>query len=887
MKKLFYTLLAAAATLCAVGCAKESRQTVDALEGNTVEASFDLGFSGTLTKAVSDGLTATRLVVGVYDKELGYVESLSVAPDAADYKTAFANLAATYKTRLVKGHGYDIVFLAVAPEGGAYAIDLAAGKLTVNTEGLSNDENRDAFYAVASIDKVTGSVSQSVTLKRPFAQFNVISSKKDYEDAVAALVHFKASALKVTAPTVLHLVDGSVDTPAEYNLAAAPMADLAVNFEPYKTAGDYWLMADYILVGESDMLDVTFTLFSEEREDALNEISVPSVPFKRNYRTTAYGSVLTTEGEFNLIIDPIYEGEEVVSVDENRPEITMYDTTLPAPGSKINVKVGDQINFKAIHPIETVLPTYASSNEAVGTITEAGLFTAKADGTTTVSIAFPAVSNGEVVTKADGEEAAADAPANYAAVTLTYTVVVGDEQPGPGPGPEPGNGEITIDGSLSDWDNVAAITGVNAERIPEWKVTADANNIYLLFKVAKEKIAFSASGSYNWESYIAIGFDTDNKATTGKDGGMGLGEGKEAIALVYPWRGDVEGSPECLKGEDTQGKIECPVGTATDAHVTTAGKFDGNFCYVEISIPLAKIGSPSGEITVNHTMNWSATGESKVTLSGGTTPPADQPVTATITASDVTVEEGKTASIGATTNSTATITYTVADASVATVSAAGVVTGVKAGSTTIKLAVAAVEGKFTAAEKTINVTVTAAATPPPAGGISLDGAIGDWAGITAYASSATSRIREWSYAADANNVYFLFKMRKNRCDGGRPLAIGFDIDDTGTLSDNNNMKNCEIMVRFYPFTNSGEATQPVCVNGYVTNATINGTEDASAVKAYMYDDGSDLGSSDSNIYLEVGVPKSKLTGLPAAGTSVQIGASYDYYFAGFQSITLK
>ena len=884
MKKLFYTLLAAAATLLAVGCAKEAK-TVDALEGDTVEASFDLGFAGTLTKAVSDGLTATRLVVGVYDKELGYVQSLSVAPDAADYKAAFANLSATYQTRLVKGHGYDIVFLAVAPEGDAYAIDLAAGKLTVKPEGLSNDEKRDAFYAVASIDKVTGSVSQSVTLKRPFAQFNVISSKKDYEDAVAALVNFKASALKVTAPTVLNLVDGSVDTPKEYNLAAAPMADMAVNFEPYKTAGDYWLLADYILVGESDMLDVTFTLYSAEREEALNEISVPSVPFKRNYRTTAYGSVLTTDGEFNLIIDPIYEGEEVVSIDENRPEITMYDTTLPAPGSKINVKVGDEVNFKAIHPIDTVLPEYSSSNETVGTITKEGLFKALADGTTTISIAFPAVVNGEVVTKADGEEEGEEEkPANYAAVTLTYTVVVGEEQPGPGP--EPGDAAITIDGDISDWANVAAITGTSESRIPEWKIAADDKNVYLLFKVAKEKIAFSASGSYNWESYIALGFDTDNKATTGADGGMGLGEGKEAIALVYPWRGDVEGSPECLKGEDTQGKIECPVGTATDGHVTTAGKFDGNFCFVEISVPLNKIGSPSGEITVNHAMNWSPTGEAKVPLGGGSTP-ADQTVTATITASDVAVEEGKTVSINATTNSTATITYTSANAAVATVSSTGVVTGVKAGSTTITLKVAAVEGKFTAAEKTINVTVTAAATPPPAGGIAVDGNISDWSGITAFTSSADSRIREWSYSADSDNVYFLFKMRKNRCDNGRPLAIGFDIDDTGNLTDNNNMKNCEILVRFYPFTNSGEATQPVCVNGFVTNATINGTEEAAAVKAWMYDDGSDLSSSSSNIYLEVGVPKSKLPGLPAAGTTAQIGASYDYYFAGFQSVTLK
>ncbi len=93
------------------------------------------------------------------------------------------------------------------------------------------------------------------------------------------------------------------------------------------------------------------------------------------------------------------------------------------------------------------------------------------------------------------------------------------------------------------------------------------------------------------------------------------------------------------------------------------------------------------------------------------TPEQDNTVTATITAGDVTVEEGQTARISASTNSSSPITFTSADPTVATVSPSGDVSGVKAGSTTLTLAVAAVEGKFTAAEKTVNVTVTAA-TPP-------------------------------------------------------------------------------------------------------------------------------------------------------------------------------
>ena len=103
-----------------------------------------------------------------------------------------------------------------------------------------------------------------------------------------------------------------------------------------------------------------------------------------------------------------------------------------------------------------------------------------------------------------------------------------------------------------------------------------------------------------------------------------------------------------------------------------------------------------------------------VLISCGEKPiPDPEPAEATITviSGDITLEVGKTAQINAVTNSTATIAFSTADAAVATVSATGEVTGVKAGNTTITLKVDAVENMFTAAETTVKVTVTASDTP--------------------------------------------------------------------------------------------------------------------------------------------------------------------------------
>lgn len=261
---------------------------------------------------------------------------------------------------------------------------------------------------------------------------------------------------------------------------------------------------------------------------------------------------------------------------------------------------------------------------------------------------------------------------------------------------------------------------------------------------------------------------------------------------------------------------------------------------------------------------------------------SSEPKEAVIEADDVTVKVGKSVSIGATTNSSAAIEYVAEDTDIATVSEDGTVTGVAVGTTTITLSVPEVEGKYTSASKTITVTVSEAS----ASIIDIDGDMSDWESISpTYASEATSRVREWKYVSDADNLYFYIVLRKNRT-SDTPLTIGFDWDESGTYSDGNNMKNCELIVSGHPFTNA-EKAEPIGVKGFDPNGKINGTADASVMYVWDYDDGSSISSDSSNHYLEVSIPRSKLTNLPAVGTTINIGVSYNYYFAGFQSITLQ
>jgi len=84
--------------------------------------------------------------------------------------------------------------------------------------------------------------------------------------------------------------------------------------------------------------------------------------------------------------------------------------------------------------------------------------------------------------------------------------------------------------------------------------------------------------------------------------------------------------------------------------------------------------------------------------------PTPDPVVATITAADMVLEVGQTVAVNATTNSTAAIVFTQDNSGVYSLDN-GKVTGLIEGTGSLKLSVPAVEGQFTAAEKTISIKV--------------------------------------------------------------------------------------------------------------------------------------------------------------------------------------
>ena len=270
--------------------------------GETATVAFNISTPEIATRAYSDGTTATHLQYAVYDAAGNILNDLTKTD-------ATINGSTTVNLKLTTGNTYSVIFWAAA-EGAPYTVDfggrLDAAKMDVTyTNATSNDENRDAFYAVKEFT-VNGAMSVDVDLYRPFAQINIGTS--DYADSKSAGYVPTQSAVTVKGlGTTLNFASGEVSGEAKARVFGEALID---KNETFPVAGYEYLAMNYVLVNTvKSLVDVEFTY--TDGADAKTR-TVGSVPVQRNYRTNIYGQLLTSDVDINVTIDPIYEGENPV-----------------------------------------------------------------------------------------------------------------------------------------------------------------------------------------------------------------------------------------------------------------------------------------------------------------------------------------------------------------------------------------------------------------------------------------------------------------------------------------------------------------------------------------------------------------------------------------------
>ena len=280
------------------------------------DVTFNLSVEGsTITRAISDGTGADQLMWAIFTEDGTLATTKTVKDGVTDLLSSAGH---TISVSLAKGKTYKATFWAQNSECEAYTVsdDMV---VSVNYEGINNDELRDAFFVTSEPFTVEESTSVAVVLRRPFAQVNVGAYPWDLEYAQESGMNVAMSgALIKGVADKINLFDGSVEGSVDvnYSLSAIPEEKLYVDVDENGENEEYeYLSMSYILAEpESTLHAMAFTFDDAEGASSfVFESGLGNVPVQRNWRTNIVGQILTGTMSFNIKIDPVYEGETINS----------------------------------------------------------------------------------------------------------------------------------------------------------------------------------------------------------------------------------------------------------------------------------------------------------------------------------------------------------------------------------------------------------------------------------------------------------------------------------------------------------------------------------------------------------------------------------------------
>ena len=345
MKKFIYSALAAIGLLLSPACSDENE--VLNSSGNEALVSFNVNLAdGINTKAISDGTWAKQLFVRVFEDVNGSAGQEITGLALKDQE--MTNLQKDVSFTLVKGKTYHFLFWAQAYSSGEsapFSIDVENHNVTVAYNGKANDEKRDAFYAVKTIN-VSGSFEEGVTLNRPFAQLNFLTTKEDILAAINAGQNVNQTSITISSAARTLSPFGTVSVSNEMQNVSFEAYEV-----PFRVSGGnvtsessvyikddgttsalaegtqyFYLATTYFLVNNEPATDQALVDVNMKVEGAEGDgLKVSSVPVRMNYRTNIYGNLLTSTGTFNVTINPIYNQNN--ENDINRAEPAIVATT--------------------------------------------------------------------------------------------------------------------------------------------------------------------------------------------------------------------------------------------------------------------------------------------------------------------------------------------------------------------------------------------------------------------------------------------------------------------------------------------------------------------------------------------------------------------------------
>lgn len=279
------------------------------------KVSFILQASELQTRAIADASNIDVLHWEIYGSDVQNPLSLPLAEGAvmdSDGDGVFS-----LDLTLIKDQTYHFIFWAqVDREQGMEHYDVSdLRKVGIKSyaDELANDESRAAFFAHKEIH-VSGSIDETITLYRPFAQLNIGTVTYDTSLNLAGDLAVNTSEVNVTGiASAFNTISGKGEGKQRVTFqAAAPHDDMSASERKLEVNGAryHWLGMNYMIVnGDTDNVTVD-VLFDTTYGDV--SLSVENVPVRENYRTNIIGDLLTTDAKFVVVVDDRFAGADII-----------------------------------------------------------------------------------------------------------------------------------------------------------------------------------------------------------------------------------------------------------------------------------------------------------------------------------------------------------------------------------------------------------------------------------------------------------------------------------------------------------------------------------------------------------------------------------------------
>ena len=327
MKKFLFPVLSAGAFFALTSCSADDPN----VQPNDGSVTFSVNLPEISTRAFGDleTLDCNELKYTVYDAagENVIIPTETVQAFGPAVTTANLNL------KLVTNESYKIVFYAhnntsefSSYENGVISVDYSKANI--------NSEVDDAFYQV--MDFTVDGLSKTVTLSRPFAQVNIGTDDLDETTVKNIISHIRtnfsvASGLYSSFDLIKNEVTSEVTDATRLATTKAPEVNTDFPVEGYSN-----LLSTYLLVPTTQtLLNSSYDI--NNGTNLIRSLNLDNLPVRMNYRTNIYGSLITTNQPFNIVIEEAFETPDYVNVVEPSTAEDLSNAFASPVAKEINI----------------------------------------------------------------------------------------------------------------------------------------------------------------------------------------------------------------------------------------------------------------------------------------------------------------------------------------------------------------------------------------------------------------------------------------------------------------------------------------------------------------------------------------------------------------------